>query len=113
MNNIFSSQGINIIEQERLEQVNIHGYDLEHDLCYTKGQLANAAVVYALDPMGGDASNMVSKLWPWDPSVLKLSCIGNTEDDIEGRIKDLAKAGALIAAEIDRLLLIQQLQSDD
>jgi gamma-glutamylcyclotransferase (GGCT)/AIG2-like uncharacterized protein YtfP len=38
--------------------------------------------------------------WPWDESAFKPSP--------DNRIKELTKAGALIAAEIDRLLRIEQ-----
>lgn len=94
--------GTEFITEERYRQINEEEWSSEHDDEHVKGELANAAAVYAIDPMGGDASNIIKTLWPkgWE---LKLSCNENTEDNIDGRIKDLTKAGALIAAEIDRL----------
>lgn len=94
--------GTILIQAERNRQINEEGYLMEHDDQHTKGQLANFACCYALDPMGGDASNIISTLKPADWK-LKLSCNGNTGDNIDGRIRDLVKAGALIVAEIERL----------
>jgi hypothetical protein len=95
--------GIELIAEERQRQIEVEGDTAEHDDGHSKGQLANAAAVYAIDPMGGDATNMIETLWPWDKSLLKISCNENTEDSPYLRIRDLQKAGALIAAEIDRL----------
>jgi hypothetical protein len=95
--------GIELIAEERQRQIEVEGFTSQHDDKHSNGELANAAAVYAIDPMGGDASNMVQTLWPWDKSWLKISCNENTEDNPVGRIRDLQKAGALIAAEIDRL----------
>ena len=94
--------GVLLIAAERMRQIEEEGYRKEHDLQHWKGELANFACCYALEPMGGDTSNIIKTLKPegWD---LKLSCNENTQDNIEGRIRDLTKAGALIAAEIDRL----------
>ena len=91
-----------LISIERQRQINEEGYSIEHDDKHVNGELANFACCYALEPMGGDASNMVKTLNPegWE---LKFSCNENTDDNIDGRIKDLIKAGALIAAEIERL----------
>jgi hypothetical protein len=94
--------GTILIQAERNRQQNEEGYLMEHDDQHTKGELANFACCYALDPMGGDASNIISTLKP-DGWELKLSCNENTDDNIDGRIRDLVKAGALIVAEIERL----------
>lgn len=95
--------GIELIAEERQRQIEVEWFTSQHDDKHSNGGLANAAAVYAIDPMGGDASNMVQTLWPWDKSWLKISCNENTEDNPSGRVRDLQKAGALIAAEIDRL----------
>jgi hypothetical protein len=54
--------------------------------------LVRAAVLYVAPPLGSAWD--VSRLWPFEPASYKLS------DD---PIRNLTKAGALIAAEIDRL----------
>lgn len=96
--------GIEIIEAERKRQFEEEGYSVMRDfLRNPKGELANAAAVYAIDPMGGDATHITGNLWPWKHTEPNFKCLDNTEECPEDRIKDLAKAGALIAAEIDRI----------
>ncbi len=75
------------IVAERLRQIG-QGWTAEHDDHHHLGQLLDAALFY-LDESVSAAE------WPWDelPS--------SRGDD---RVADLTKAGALIAAEIDRLL---------
>lgn len=97
--------GIEIITEERQRQIEVEGWTAEHDEKHYMGELANAACCYAmthdmvdyLDEQWGN--DMYLTFWPFDLSWLKKDQTG----DNEKRIKDLAKAGALIAAEIDRL----------
>lgn len=79
--------GIEEIAQERAEQVEKHGYSLDHDKMYVDGQLAFAAsaiIEYNVD------------LWPWSPTLFPHMMVMD-------RIKQLRIAGAFIAAEMDRL----------
>ena len=90
--------GVSLIAEERNRQVAKEGYTTEHDDSHTGGELAAAATVYA-SPYPIKAKSLISgeyvaDVWPWDAHDFKPS--GN-------RIRDLVKAGALIAAEIDRL----------
>jgi len=78
--------GVRLILIERLRQIKTEGWSPEHDDQYTKFELLMAAEAY----LTGCADE-----WPWDPEWWKP-----TPGD---RIKELVKAGALIAAEIDRL----------
>lgn len=80
--------GAKLIERERARQVLEEGYGAEHDATYTGGELRSAAICYALGH---------TQFWPddWDVRYWKP-----TRDPV----RDLVKAGALIAAEIDRLL---------
>lgn len=85
------SKGIEAIQAERYSQLN-GPYTPEHDAKYTKHELllaAEAHLYYGEDP---EAPGIAKKAWPWDPELLHL----NTP------VSSLAKAGALIAAEIDR-----------
>lgn len=93
--------GIELIAEERKRQIEVEGWTPEHDASHTEGQLAQAGAFYAFDDetihfindtMGNDYH---LAFWPFDLKWLK-----RTPDD---RIKELQKAGALIAAEIDRL----------
>lgn len=93
--------GIEIIAEERKRQIEVEGWTPEEDDLYTAGQLALAGATYAIpmldrDDYGGYAySTDVPIMFPFSPEWWKP-----TPDD---RIRELAKAGALIAAEIDRL----------
>ena len=97
--------GVNIIAKERYRQLTVEHYDAEHDSHHRDGDLAIAGAIYALPETArlfathslvGGVVKMLPLLWPFEPSEYKP-----TRED---RIKELAKAGALIAAEIDRLL---------
>lgn len=85
--------GVELIYEERLRQMSEKGWSADHDATWTDGQLCRAATCYIKG-----ASNRYwtpSQLaWPWDFKWWKPTT----------RIRMLVKAGALIAAEIDRLL---------
>lgn len=95
------SKGIELIAAERARQVSEEGYDAEHDKGHAD-QLTLAAQSYCLsaaDSLGGltyEANNPEDPAmdWPWHPSYWKP-----TGDPV----RDLVKAGALIAAAIDSL----------
>ena len=89
-------KSIELVCDERLRQINQEGYDSTHDDCETFNQLSNAAIVYACVEQSRD---QVANFWQWDMQYFKPS----NEDTIDGRIRNLVKAGALICAEIDRL----------
>ena len=73
-----------------MRQVSDEGWSAEHDDSHVRGEMARAAAVYALQhtSVSGRAIR-----WPWHRNWLKL----------RDPIRNLVKAGALIAAEIDRL----------
>jgi hypothetical protein len=95
--------GVQLIEEERARQVNEEGYTPSDDDRWFNGELANAASCYAETP--GTKLISINKhwdiyyrrmhRWPFDDKMWKP-----TPKD---RIRELIKAGALIAAEIDRL----------
>ena len=91
--------GIEIISEERERQIAVEGWSSEHDDQHTDEELAQAAATYVYpDRLAYPGRDEV---WPenWDSEWFKPTFhLG-----IQGRIKELAKAGALIAAEIDRL----------
>jgi hypothetical protein len=97
------SKGVELIAIERKRQIEELGYDYTNDFLYKGEQLALAGVCYALnegyrgkksepieDP---EYSSFITAMWPWDEKFWKP-----TPKD---RIKELTKAGALIAAQID------------
>lgn len=84
--------GAGMIVTERMRQVTEERWDWSHDDEHVSGELALAAVCYA---MPTDLRQSVMTNWPWDEAWWKPTP--------EDRIRELVKAGALIAAEIDRL----------
>ena len=91
--------GIEIIADERKRQVESEGWNSEHDDQYVDEQLAEAAASYALPPLWRTSPDRIPITWPFHNRWWKP-----TPDD---RLKELAKAGALIAAEIDRINRIE------
>ena len=102
--------GIELIRAERQRQVESEGWTPEHDDSHDGGQLALAAICYASE--GG-----IKAMLPRPCGCREVDCGHWNGEEVEWRypwpfdspikksvrIKDLAKAGALIAAEIDRL----------
>ena len=92
--------GVERIAAERQRQIEVEGWSLERDrTLYRNGELPAAAIAYAMD--GEDRTRFADVFlwWPWADEWWKTG-----GSSIEGRVRDLEKAGALIAAEIDRLL---------
>lgn len=88
--------GCQIIAAERKRQIEVEGWTADHDAKHVCGELTDAAVCYAIRGYWRTRyDSFLKALWPWDSEYWKP-----TQDD---RIKELTKAGALIAAEIDRL----------
>lgn len=94
--------GIQLITEERERQIAQEGWTPEHDDEHRRGELASAASAYTIAsrdmilglPPRGVAMAIGSMYWPADWGEFKA-----TEDVV----RNLTKAGALIAAEIDRL----------
>ena len=98
--------GAERIAAERQRQIEREGWDSAHDDEHGFGELLSAARAYCcfawkqIDVHCGWTQEMVDEyiaeqLWPWDERYWKPS--GDP-------IRNLERAGALIAAEIDRLL---------
>ena len=87
------SPGVALIAAERSRQVTAKGYTPEHDAEHGGGELAEAAVAYALAANGDGAYR---EFWPFRGDAFQPG----------GPVRALTKAGALIAAELDRLLAI-------
>lgn len=93
------AEGADLIREERKRQIQEEGYDATFDRHHTPQVLARAAVSYALQ---NDGSKLIvdagTQLWPWSPNVFKA----------KDQKRNLVRAGALIAAAIDRLLADEQ-----
>lgn len=94
----YHSHGAFLIALERHRQVTTESWTPEHDDEHVAGQLAHAARCYAGHGIGLiyglDRQPRIPQEWPWGGEWWKPSL---------DPIRDLTKAGALIAAEIDRL----------
>ncbi len=94
-----ATHGVALIQAERQRQIEKEKWSAGHDDEHDEGQLARAAATYALPAnwrlaMLKCGGSLLANLWPWD---------NFWKESPEDRIRELAKAGALIAAEIDRL----------
>ena len=92
--------GIESIAAERRRQREREGWTLGHDDAHERGEIAGAAACYILAGLDvgrvdlRDRVRVLARdLWPWHRDWWKP----------KDRRRDLVRAGALIAAEIDRL----------
>lgn len=94
--------GIELIAEERLRQVSKLGWTAKHDDEHFNGELSRAAAVYAMGKdfryldsgISNSETPSLPRAWPW---------IERCKVEDGSQIGNLIKAGALIAAEIDRL----------
>lgn len=98
--------GVELIAAERQRQMTCEGWTPEHDDKHADESLAKAAACYAYTDSfnayiaeyaengGRDLIGHVPRAWPWHRDWWKPG---------PDRVRELVKAGALIAAEIDRL----------
>lgn len=105
--------GVELIAEERSRQVGVEGYDAKHDDLHRDGSIVRAAVCYADTARVQVFSNLDGqplprcywhKDWPFDREEFKPS---------PDAIRNLVKAGAMIAAEIDRLMRARSEPRDD
>lgn len=87
--------GVELILGERVRQLAEKGYHVEHDAQHRDGSLAVAGGCYAIWGHYTELRPVYPQFWPWEPADWKPST---------DRIEVMTRAGALIAAEIDRLL---------
>ena len=97
---------IELIAAERTRQIKKEGYDSAHDDQLDDNSLGRAAACYALDSKITDKEiwgrPLLDLIWPFDPEYWKPDA---------SRIRNLVKAGALIAAQIEKLQRIEGGQS--
>lgn len=104
--------GAERIAKERQRQVDREGWSDAHDDEHSEGEMALVAALYATPiPLlerrdyGPTVAHFVDP-WPatWDEEWDKREPRSTSKRGRRARIRELEKAGALIAAEIDRLL---------
>ena len=89
--------GIGLIAQERARQINAEGYTPEHDAQHVNGELAHAAAYYCMPATRDYCEGVLF------PEGWQLASAGR-EGFPRPTLRDLVKAGAFNAAEIDRRL---------
>jgi hypothetical protein len=97
------SPGARLIAAERQRQIEGEGWTLEHDDIHDSGELVAASISYARLALGDDPDTVLEFTWPWGREWFKPS---------PNAIRNLVKAGALIAAEIDRLSRSNEVRAD-
>lgn len=108
--------GVELIAAERRRQIAVEGWTAEHDDQHVNGQLAWAATCYAAPSTvftmtmsrGGrnpdDGLVAWNEPWPREQTMNRGEpCFAPWHRPVVDRVTELVKAGALIAAEIDRL----------
>jgi len=97
--------GIESITAERQRQVSNENWTPEHDDLHGSGEIAGAAACYAMRDLdigdvrlGRNVTQIIGDLWPWAKAWWKPKT----------QRENLVRAGALIAAEIDRLDRIEK-----
>lgn len=111
--------GVELIAEERERQIEIEKWDYSHDADYKNGELIGAAGCYVANALNKDRDYEFAKFkikkfaegfismraagwcdgWPWSKEWDKRKK--------HDKMKSLVIAGALIAAEIDRLNHLQ------
>lgn len=87
------TNGVKLIEAERVRQIAEEGYDIHHDDGHVEHELRCAAISYI-----AGHTQFWPDGWEWKP---------------RDELTNLVRAGALVAAEIDRLLRAQKRVEDD
>ena len=94
-------KGYELITQERRRQIEEEGFGQEHDSVHSSDVLVAAAIAYAMYDLPG-GSDVAEDYWPWEDMWWKP----------KDHMKNLVRAGALIAAAIDRLKEEQEEQEN-
>ena len=92
--------GAELIAAERQRQINAEGWDASHDDAHTGKQIQAAAEAYMVYGCNARYQSSPPMLWPWSEKHWKPI--------YHDEVRNLVKAGALIAAEIDRLNRIKE-----
>lgn len=105
-----ATTGADLITAERVRQIVEEGFDAKHDAEYRDGELLEAAMAYCKRTKDSRFHDLTDKDrdaeaffdWPFSGVSWKPS----------DPVRMLVKAGALIAAEIDRLLAEKESQTE-
>ena len=110
--NEMKKSGIELITEERQRQIEVEGFNVEKDIeSYSGGEIVGAACCYATNALNKQNTEIEGDFarfqilrfeendwidgWPWDKQYDKR--------EKHDQLRSLVIAGALIAAEIDRI----------
>lgn len=93
MSEIEEKSGLELINEERIRQIEKEGWSDDHDDQYTQNELTDAADAYLRAGTTGDLKR--PSFWPWDEEWWKPS---------KEAKRNFEKAGALYLADLDRLI---------
>lgn len=96
-----ATNGAELIAAERNRQIDAEGYTIEHDAAHGVRDLVDAGIAYAA-LISLPNTGWCHTWWPWSRDSFKPS---------GDRVRDLVKAGALIAAAIDAEVRRQEVSS--
>jgi hypothetical protein len=85
--------GAELIKEERERQIKEEGYNATHDSFHNVDEFVKAAVSYSIIDLKDSQENYAYAWWPWNETSWKP----------KDRLRNLVRAGALIAAAIDKL----------
>ena len=100
--------GIELIAEERQRQIDVKGYNEQHDSQHKTSELIYAAIAYiesakigvnCLELGNDDVSSILTRKTEMGKAYIPWKDTFKASTDV----RDLVKAGALIAAAIDRL----------
>lgn len=91
--------GVELIAAERRRQVEEEGWTTEHDQGHPNGELAVVAAELAVDGTGAEV-----KGWNFEEDMWGLVAKHGWDGTVPDGVRKLVIAGALIAAEIDRVV---------
>lgn len=100
--------GIELIAEERQRQIDVEGYSEQHDSQHKTSEFIYAALAYiesarigvhCLELGNDDVSSILERKTEWGNACIPWKGAFKASTDV----RDLVKAGALIAAAIDRL----------
>jgi hypothetical protein len=87
------SKGADLILAERERQISEEGYNKTHDSFHNYEEFIWAAISYSINSFNDDESKKLGEQWwPWSEESYKPKDV----------LQNLKRAGALIAAAIDR-----------
>lgn len=85
--------GIELIKEERERQIKEEGYNEIHDSFHDVDEFVKAAISYSIIDLKDSQENYAYAWWPWHETSWKP----------KDRLRNLVRAGALIAAALDRI----------